>query len=98
MKGARIGHYQITDKLGEGGMGVVYRAHDTKLSRDVALKILPEAFANDPQRMGRFAREARAASALSHPNIARLIDAGRAPDGRPFLVMEHAEGQTIDVL
>src|SRR5215467_5732008 len=71
-----IAHYRIISKLGEGGMGEVWRVTDTKLNRDVAIKILPKAFAQDPDRMARFEREARAISALNHPNICTLFDAG----------------------
>ena len=67
-----IAHYRIVSKLGEGGMGAVYRATDTKLNRDVAIKILPEAFAHDPDRMARFTREAQVLASLNHPNIAAI--------------------------
>jgi len=69
----KLAHYQIVDKIGEGGMGVVYRARDTKLGRDVALKVLPEQFARDPQRMGRFSREIHVLASLNHPQH-RLAD------------------------
>ncbi|UCF37082.1 MAG: serine/threonine protein kinase, partial [Acidobacteriota bacterium] len=72
MIGQSIGHYEITAKLGQGGMGEVYRARDTRLNRDVALKILPEMFAQDEQRMGRFSREAQLLASLNHPNIAQI--------------------------
>ncbi len=70
--GARLGHYAVTAKLGEGGMGEVWRATDTQLNRDVALKILPEAFATDPDRLARFEREAKVLASLNHPNIAQI--------------------------
>src|SRR2546425_8770996 len=70
--GTAIAHYKITSKLGEGGMGAVYRATDTKLGRDVAIKVLPDAFAADPDRMARFEREARVLATLNHPNIAAI--------------------------
>jgi serine/threonine protein kinase len=70
--GALIGHYRIVSKLGEGGMGAVYRATDTKLNRDVAIKVLPEAFASDPERVARFEREAKVLASLNHPNIAQI--------------------------
>ena len=72
MVGTTIAHYKITEKIGQGGMGEVYRATDTKLDRDVGLKVLPEAFANDQQRMARFAREAQVLVSLNHPNIAAI--------------------------
>src|SRR5438477_6887902 len=85
-----IGHYRVTAKLGEGGMGEVYRATDTKLGRDVAIKILPESFAHDPDRMARFRREAQVLASLNHPNIAAIYGVeDRA------LVMELVEGPTL---
>ncbi|MCH7766328.1 MAG: protein kinase, partial [Acidobacteria bacterium] len=72
MIGKKISHYNVTEKLGAGGMGEVYRATDTKLNRDVALKVLPEVFANDAQRMARFSREAQVLASLNHPNIASI--------------------------
>ena len=87
--GRRIGSYQILSLLGEGGMGAVYRAHDTKLKRDVAVKILPEAFTHDPGRMARFQREAEVLASLNHPNIAQIYGVeDRA------LVMELVEGES----
>ena len=70
--GARLGHYAVTAKLGEGGMGEVWRATDTKLDRDVAPKVLPEAFTSDPDRLARFEREAKVLASLNHPNIAQI--------------------------
>ena len=83
MIGQALGHYRITAKLGEGGMGVVYRAHDSRLGRYVAIKVLPEAFARDPERMARFEREARTLASLNHPNIAMLhgLEQGRCDRG-----------------
>ena len=72
MIGQSIAHFEITAKIGEGGMGEVYQAIDTKLNREVALKVLPESFAQDPQRMGRFQREAQVLASLNHPNIAQI--------------------------
>jgi len=92
--GKRIAHYEILAKLGEGGMGVVYRARDTKLGRDVALKVLPEQFARDPQRMGRFSREAHVLASLNHPNIAS-IHGLEEQNGVHALVMELVEGPTL---
>jgi serine/threonine-protein kinase len=95
-----LAHFRVTDKLGEGGMGTVYRARDTKLGRDVALKLLPEAFANDAARMARFAREAQMLASLNHPNVAGIHSVEEAPhpeSGPPvhFLVMELVEGETL---
>ena len=94
MEGRRIAHYEIREKLGQGGMGEVYRAHDEKLGRDVALKILPEDAARDPERRARFQREARAIAALKHPNIVTVYSVEEA-DGFTFLTMELIEGHSL---
>src|SRR5262245_43407521 len=92
--GKTIGHYQIISLVGEGGMGEVYRARDAKLDRAVALKILPEEMSADGDRMRRFSREAKAASALNHPNVAHIYEIGEA-EGVIFIAMEYVEGQTL---
>ena len=93
--GAKLGPYEIVAPLGAGGMGEVYRARDTRLQRDVAVKVLPPAFASDLERLRRFEQEALATASLNHPNILSVFDVGTSPDGSGFVVSELLEGETL---
>src|SRR5688572_27806432 len=93
-RATRVGHYEITAKLGEGGMGEVYRAHDSKLGRDVAIKVLPATFAADAERLARFEREAKLLASLNHPHIAAIYGVEES-NGVRALVMELVEGPTL---
>src|SRR6478672_10189617 len=92
--GAKLGRYEIHSKLGEGGMGEVYRAHDPKMNREVAIKVLPAALTSDKDRLARFELEAQAAGALNHPNILAVYDVG-AHDSSPYIVSELLEGDSL---
>src|SRR5437773_5765941 len=92
--GSRLGPYEILGPLGAGGMGEVYRARDTRLSRDVAIKVLPAGLASDPERLKRFEREARSASSLNHPNIVTIYDIGSA-DSVSYIAMELVSGEPL---
>ena len=94
MVGTTISHYKVIEKIGQGGMGEVYRAEDTNLSRDVAIKVLPEQFTKDPQRLARFEREAKLLASLNHPNIAAIYRFEKA-DGVHFLALELVPGETL---
>src|SRR3954469_4758149 len=90
----KIGPYEILDQIGAGGMGVVYRARDPRLGRDVAIKVLPASFSADADRLRRFEQEARAAGVLNHPNITAVLDIGEH-EGAPYVVQELLEGETL---
>ena len=97
MTGQTLSHYQIQERLGEGGMGVVYKARDTHLNRTVALKLLPADKVSNPERRKRFVQEARAASALNHPHIVTIYDIA-SDDGYDFIAMEFVQGNTLEHL
>src|SRR3979409_1146194 len=92
--GIKLGPYEIQASIGAGGMGEVYRAHDARLDRTVAIKVLPASFSADPDRLQRFAQEARAAAALNHPNILAIFDIGESKSA-PYVVSELLEGETL---
>src|SRR5262249_40658871 len=92
--GSRLGPYEILAPIGAGGMGEVYRARDPRLGRDVAIKVLPASFSNDPDRLKRFEQEARAAGVLNHPNVTAVYDIG-SQNGAPYVVTELLEGETL---
>src|SRR5436853_6663080 len=95
MAGTKLGSYEILGAIGAGGMGEVYRARDSRLGRDVAIKVLPEALARDADRLARFEREARTVAGLNHPNIV-VLHSIEEHEGTPFLTMELVEGQSLD--
>src|SRR5438093_6722996 len=92
--GTRLGPYEVLSPLGAGGMGEVYRARDARLGREIAIKVLPASFSQDPDRLRRFEQEARAAGLLNHPNITAVYDIG-SYDGTPYVVQELLEGETL---
>src|SRR5246127_3866205 len=92
--GQKVGPYEVVGQIGAGGMGEVYRAHDARLGRDVAIKVLPSSFSSDAGRLHRFAQEARAAAALNHPNILAIYDIGEW-QGAPYIVSELLAGETL---
>jgi len=93
--GSKLGPYEILSSIGAGGMGEVYKARDKRLNRDVAIKVLPASYSADSDRLQRFAQEARAAAALSHPNILSIYDIGEDNGGAPYVVSELLEGETL---
>src|SRR5215472_2013436 len=93
-RGSRLGPFEIVEPLGSGGMGEVYRARDTRLEREVAIKVLPAEFASNSERLKRFEKEARSASALNHPNIVTIYDVG-SQGGVSYIAMERVEGATL---
>src|SRR5215472_7058108 len=97
MDGNQLGHFTLLEKIGEGGMGRVYKARDTRLERLVAIKLLPESRLTDPNRRARFLQEARAAATLNHPNIVTIHEIGEY-EGQAFIVMELVEGQSLNNL
>src|SRR5262245_43672775 len=98
MIGKTVGQYRITSKIGAGGMGEVFLAEDARLERKAAIKFLPAEVAADPERRARFLAEAKAASALNHPNVCVVYDVGETADGLPFIAMELVPGQPLDTL
>src|SRR5882672_3172219 len=94
LSGTKLGPYELTAAIGAGGMGEVYRARDSRLNRDVAIKVLPPSFSSDPERLHHFEQEALAAAALNHPNILAVYDIGNQ-EGSPYIVSELLEGETL---